>query len=81
MDKLITATGKSFDCDYFNVFEPASQVNIRVLGVSLVDTAMIFGNREETVQLWWGKSYIAQYTRVIAIVPEVDAIRIVLGRE
>lgn len=81
MDELITATGKKFNCDYFNPFPPAAQVNIRVLGVSLVQVATVFSNPAETVQLWCGDQYLAQHTKVVAIVPEGDAIRIVLGKE
>lgn len=81
MEKLTTATGKTFDCDYFNPFPPANQVNLRVLGVSLVESATVFSNPAETVQLWWEKQYLAQHTKVVAIVPEGDAIRIVLGKE
>ena len=81
MEKVTTATGKQFDCDYFNPFPPAGQVNIRVLGVSLVQAATVFSDPVETVQLWYEKQYLAHYTRVIAIVPEMDAIRVVLGKE
>lgn len=81
MEKVTTATGKTFDCDYFNPFPPANQVNLRVLGVSLVEAATVFSNPAETVQLWWEKQYLAQHTKVVAIVPEGDAIRIVLGKE
>lgn len=81
MEKITTATGKVFDTDYFNPFAPASQVNIRILNSSLVEVASVFGNPVETVQLFCGKSYLAQHTKVIAIVPEGDAIRVVLGKE
>lgn len=81
MEKLITATKKEFGCDYFNPFPPAGQVNLRVLSVSLVEVATVFGNPSETVQLWCGEQYAAQYTKLVAIVPEGDAIRIVLGKE
>lgn len=81
MEKVITATGKRFDCDYFNPFPPAAQVNIRVLGVSLVEVASVFGNPAETVQMWWDQQYIASHTKLIAIVPEGDAVRVVLGKE
>ena len=81
MEKLTTATGKTFVCDYFNPFPPANQVNLRVLGVSLVEAATVFSNPAETVQLWWEKQYLAQHTKVVAIVPEGDAIRVVLGKE
>lgn len=81
MDKLTTATGKTFDCDYFNPYSPANQVNIRVMGSSLVEVASVFGNPAETVQLFYANKYLAHHTKVIAIVPEDDAIRVVLGKE
>lgn len=80
METLTTATGKVFDCDYFNPFPQANQVNIRVSGVSLVETATVFGNPNETVQLRYGEQYLSNHTKVIAIVPEMDAVRVVLGR-
>lgn len=81
MEKLKTATGKVLDCDYFNPFSPVAQVNLRVLGVSLVQAATIFSNPAETAQLWYEQQYLANHTKVVAIVPEGDAIRVVLGKE
>lgn len=81
MESVITATGKSFDCDYFNPFAPAAQVNIRILNSNLVEVASVFGNPVETVQLFYGKEYLAHHTKVVAIVPESNAIRVVLGKE
>lgn len=81
MEEVITATGKRFNCDYFNSVIPANQVNIRVIGLSLIEAVTIFGNPDETVQLRCGRQYLAHHTKVIAIVPESDAIRIVLGKE
>lgn len=81
MEKLTTATGKSFDCDYFNPFPPANQVNLRVLNMSLANVAVVFGDPKETEQLWYEGQYLAHHTKVVAIVPEVDAVRVVLGKE
>lgn len=81
MEKLKTASGKIFDCDYFNPCPPVNQTNIRIMNSSLVEVATVFGNPTETVQLWYEKQYLAQHTKVLAIVPEVDAIRVVLGKE
>ena len=81
MDILTTATGKEFDCDYFNPFPPVGQVNLRVLNTPLATVAAVFENPSETVQLWCGEQYAAKYTKLVAIVPEGDAIRIVLGKE
>lgn len=80
-EKLKTATGRKFDCDYFNPFPPAGQVNLRVLGISLVEAATVFSDPAETVQLWYGGQYLSHHTKVIAIVPEGNAIRVVLGKE
>ena len=81
MEKLTTATGKAFDCDYFNPFPETRQANIRVLDTDLATVATVFSNPAETVQLWCGEAYAAQYTKLVAIVPEGDAIRVVLGKE
>ena len=81
MDKLKTATGKEFDCDYFNPFLPIGQINLRVLNVPLVTAVTVFSNPEETVQMWCGEQSAAQYTKLVAIVPEGNAIRGVLGKE
>ena len=81
MEKLKTATGKEFDCDYFNPFPPVGQVNLRVLNTPLATVATVFANPNETVQLWHDGQYAAQYTKLVAIVPEGNAIRVVLGKE
>ena len=81
MEKLKTATGKEFYCDYFNPFPPVGQVNLRVLNTPLATVATVFSNPNETVQLWCGEQYAANYTKLVAIVPEGNAIRVVLGKE
>lgn len=81
MEKLKTATGKTFNCDYFNPFPPAGQINLRVLNTPFPTVATVFYDPNETAQMWCGEQYAAQYTKLIAIVPEGDAIRVVLGRE
>ena len=80
MEKLKTATGKTFDCDYFNPFPPAGQVNIRILNSSFSEVAAVFSNRKETEQMWHGNQYLALYTKLMAIVDDGDAIRVVLGK-
>lgn len=81
MEKVKTATGKEFDCDYFNPFPPAGQVNIRLVNVPLADVAAVFSNPAETVQLRFERQYLASHTKLVAIVPETGAIRVVLGKE
>lgn len=81
MEKLKTATGREFDCDYFNPFPQIGQINIRITGESLATIATVFGDPAETIQMWYGNQYAAQYTKLIAIVPSSAAIRVVLGKE
>lgn len=81
MEKLTTATGKKFDCDYFNPFPPVGQTNIRILNTDLATIATVFSDPRETKQLWNENMYAAQYTKLVAIVPEGDAVRVVLGKE
>lgn len=79
--KLKTATGKVFDCTYFNPFLPARQVNINIINSSFAVLASVFSNPAETVQLWYGEQYLAHHTQLLAIVDDGDSIRIVLGKE
>lgn len=81
MEKLKTATGKTFDCDYFNPSATTRMVNINILNASVTDVAAVFANPAETVQLWYADQYLANYTKLIAIFPEGNAIRVVLGKE
>lgn len=80
MEKLKTATGKEFDCDYFNPFPQEGQLNIRIVGESLATIATVFADPRETMQLWWEGQYAAQYTQILAIVPETGAVRVVLRK-
>lgn len=80
MDKIKTATGKEYNCDFFSVIPVPEQAYIRVLNASLTTVATVFGDPRETVQLWYGEHYVANYTKLVAIVPEMDAVRVVLAK-
>ena len=81
MPKIKTATGKEYECDYFNPAPTLGQINLRILKESLVTVVSIFSDARETIQMTWENQYAAQYTKLIAIVPEMDAVRVVLGKE
>lgn len=81
MEQLTTATGKKFDCSYFNAFGPVGQVNISIVNASFVTIASVFSNTAETVQMYYMDQYLAHHTKLIAIVNDGDAIRVVLGKE
>ena len=81
MSKIKTATGKEYECDYFNPAPTLGQINLRVLNESLATVVSVFSDARETIQMTWENQYAAQYTKLIAIVPEMDAVRVVLGKE
>lgn len=80
MDVLKTATGKEFDCDYFNPAGVHKQMNIRVLNVPIATVATIFSDPIETMQMWCDGMYAENFTQLVAIVLEGDAIRVVLEK-
>lgn len=82
MDKVKTASGKEFESDYISTIGyPNPQIYIRILDTSLADVAAVFGNAEETRQLWYNEQYFAMHTKLVAIVPEPGAIKVVLAKE
>lgn len=81
MEKIKTACGKQFDCDYFSSITSPSRAYIRICNSRIADVATVFSNYAETCQLWYGEHYLAQYTHLVAIVPEAGAIKVVLSKE
>ena len=76
-----TATGHELKCDYLNASESTRQANIRILDTQITEIATVFANPEETVQLWFENTYVAGFTKLLAIIDDGDAIRVVLGKE
>lgn len=80
MENVKTATGKTFPCDYFNPCPEVGQINLRILDTPLATVATVFSSAGETIQMWCDEVYASGYTRLVAIVPEGNAIRVVLGK-
>lgn len=80
MDKIRTATGKEFNSDYLAAIPSPAQAYIRILNTPLAIVAAVFGDPAETMQLWHGDHYLANYTQLVAIIPEVDAVKVVLAK-
>lgn len=81
MEKLKTATGKTFDSDYLSTIPYPQRAYIRVLNAPIAEVAAVFSNPAETVQLWHGQHYLAQYTRMVSIMPESNAVKVCLAKE
>ena len=82
MEKLKTATGKEFECDYLTMIESPPLVFIRILDESISTVATVFSNPVETIQLWFENNYIAQYTKLVSLFPEENtAVKVTLAKE
>lgn len=81
MEKIKTASGKTFDCNYLSTMRDPDLCYIRICNTPLATVASTFGNPAETAQLWYEQTYLAQYTRLNAIIPEDGCIRVCLGKE
>lgn len=83
MDKIKTATGKEFDTDYVATIPSPPMAYIRILNTPLTTVAAVFSNPAETIQLYYSgvNAYIAQHTKLTALVPEGNAIKVILAKE
>ena len=81
MTGLKTKTGKTFSCGSAVSLDSQGLLYIRLSNMSLVQAATVFGNPQETVQLWWGKQYFSGYTKLEAIIQEGPNIRVNLRKE
>ena len=81
LEKLCTATGKEFDCDYFNPFPEGGMLNLSVWNTTIAEAGTVFSDPAETIQLYFEGQYAAHYTRLIAIQPTNGGYRVVLGKE
>lgn len=81
MEKLKTATGKEFACTYFNLFARVGRLYIQIAGETLATISTVFADPAETAQLWCENQYVAQHTKLLAIMPVDGGVRVTLGKE
>lgn len=81
METVITAKGKTFKTDMVSAIHSPDRVYIRVLDAAIGDVASVFSDKTETVAIQYGNRILNRYTRLVAIVPEEGAVRVVLGKE
>ena len=81
MQKLKTATGKEFDCDYMGHSDVHRQANIRILNATFTVVASIFSNPIETEQFWFDEDHAVGFTKLLALRDDDGAIWVVLGKE
>ena len=81
MDKIYTASGKTFDCDYVTEIPSPAQIHVRIQNASIANIAMVFSDRNETRTLRHGGTEYKGFTNIVAIVPEGAFVRVVLSRK
>jgi len=81
MEKIKTATGKEFDCDYVSVLSTPKWAYIRIYNTDIGTVATVFSNPAETKTLTFGAITLDGYTRMRNLVPESNCIRVTLEKE
>lgn len=61
--------------------EQRRQANVRILNIPMAEVARIFSDPAQTVQLRFENDYAAGFTKLLAMIDDGDAIRVVLGKE
>ncbi len=79
-DFIKTATGKVIGVDLVATISSPNMLYIRVVGMSIPQTAAIFGNPEELTVLEYAGIKLYGYTELTAMVNEDDAVRVNLRR-
>lgn len=81
MDKVYTATGKDFNCDYVVEIPSPAEIHVRIQNASIADVARVFSDRSETKIIKHGGSEYRGFTNLVAIVPEGIFVRVVLSKK
>lgn len=81
MDTIKTSSGKIYECDLVSAIDSPCRLYIRVVNSTLSEVATIFGDKEESKELLYGDILLIGYTKLISIVIEDTAIRVVLTKE
>lgn len=81
MDKITTATGKEFDCDFFSSIPEPPRLYLNIVNTTFARVAEVFFNPTETMQLRCGRYYFAQFTRLVSISPGNGAVQVALAKE
>ena len=81
MDIIKTSSEKIYECDSLSAIDSPCRLYIRIVNSTLSEVATTFGNKEETKELLYGNILLTGYTKLLSIVIEDTAIRVVLTKE
>ena len=57
------------------------QATLRIRNASITEIASVFSNPAETAAMWFEGDYAAGFTKLLAMIDDGDAIRVVMGKE
>jgi hypothetical protein len=81
MDTIKTSSGEIYECDSLSAIDSPCRLYIRIVNSTLSEVATTFGDKEETKELVYGNILLIGYTKLLSIVIEDAAIRVVLTKE
>lgn len=81
MEKIKTATGKEFDCEYALANSNLNRCYVVVKNSDISTVATVFSDPAETAVLTHGETVIEGYTKLLAILPENGNFRVNLRKE
>ena len=81
MDTIKTVNEKTYKCDLLSVIDNPCRLYIRIVNSTLPEVATTFGDKEETKELLYGNILLTGYTKLLSMVIEDTAIRVVLTKE
>ena len=79
--KIRFATGKEMECDYMGHSEKHRQATIRIKNASMNEVVAVFADPKQTIQMYFENDYASGFTKMLAVIDEGDAIRVVMGKE
>ena len=81
MDTIKTSNGEIYECDSLSAIDSPCRLYIRIVNSTLPEVATTFSDKEETAELLYGDILLIGYTKLLSIVIEDTAIRVVLTKE
>lgn len=81
MDIIKTSSEKIYECSSLSAMDMPCRLYIRIVNSTLPEVATTFGNKEETKELLYENILLTGYTKLLSIVIEDTAIRVVLTKE
>ena len=79
--EIIKTTTRSFLSDYAIVDANIGLAYIRILNTSADDLRSVFGDVNETATIQIGNRVLTGYTKLVVVLPETDAIKVVMEKE